>query len=348
MWYQVFGLCVHFCWSSSAVASRYPHTYGVGHLGFLKRAIGKKKTKTKNLNAKNRLPNCGRVLGRESVCVVVSVSLGRLVPAAFNLSSSSSFIPCRSIPTHKAKQSKKLTAMEVVDEYEDDSSSSPSITAVPTTDPVELERQRMLQTVQRTTTQILSGANNSNNNTTNTSNHPSHGSPDGGGPATRGIARKASLQRGGGGGGGEEMVKTVGGGRGPPGRTNSSLLRSGGGGGGATTGMMAVRTLAAPTRDTDCLSSMRGNSVQRANSSLRLQRSISSRAAPAGRGLVAAVPRTHSMQVGGGGLVPPRRAPPSRTCSVDSTNSLRAYRRDQLANVRIESSRGVVVVVVLV
>ena len=75
--------------------------------------------------------------------------------------------------------------------------------------------------------------------------------------------------------------------------------------------MRAVRPLA-PTKSTDAMSSMRGNNLQRANSS-RLHRTTSSRGPPRGRG---------------GNL--------KRTSSIDSTNSLRAFRREQLTNSAIE------------
>ena len=67
-----------------------------------------------------------------------------------------------------------------------------------------------------------------------------------------------------------------------------------------------VRPLA-PTKSTDHLASMRASRAQRGNIS---------RIAPV---------RSQSSILGA-----PRRAPPDRTSSVDSTNSLRAFRRDQM------------------
>jgi hypothetical protein len=84
----------------------------------------------------------------------------------------------------------------------------------------------------------------------------------------------------------------------------------------------SIRPLA-PTKSTDCMASMRGTHVQRANSS-RIQRTSSSR----GQVLRTTSSRCPPMQRG--------RAAPNRTSSVDSTNSLRAFRRDQLTNSLIE------------
>lgn len=75
---------------------------------------------------------------------------------------------------------------------------------------------------------------------------------------------------------------------------------------------MRIVRPSAPTKSTDTLSSMRGSSLQRANSSRVLLRANSSRA------------------------MPPRRAPPGRTNTSDSTSSLRAFRRDQVVNSAIE------------
>jgi hypothetical protein len=88
-----------------------------------------------------------------------------------------------------------------------------------------------------------------------------------------------------------------------------------------------IRPLA-PTKSTDCMASMRGTHVQRANSS-RIQRSTSGRGPMRGQVLRTTSSRCPPMQRG-------PRAAPNRTSSVDSTNSLRAYRRDALTNSAIE------------
>lgn len=73
-----------------------------------------------------------------------------------------------------------------------------------------------------------------------------------------------------------------------------------------------VRPLA-PTKSTDHLTSMRASRAQRGNIS---------RVAPV---------RSQSSVLGA-----PRRVPPDRTSSVDSTNSLRAFRRDQIGGSALE------------
>ena len=103
--------------------------------------------------------------------------------------------------------------------------------------------------------------------------------------------------------------------RGPPARSSSLMrnavapVRSSRGLPARANSMRAIRPLA-PTKGTDAMASMR--SVQRANSSRLLQRANSTRG-------------------------PPRRGPPIRTSSEASTNSLRAYQREQLANQSISS-----------
>ncbi len=74
--------------------------------------------------------------------------------------------------------------------------------------------------------------------------------------------------------------------------------------------MRAVVRPLAPTKSTDHLASMRASRAQRGNIS---------RVAPV---------RSQSSVLGA-----PRRVPPDRTSSVDSTNSLRAFRRDQMGGV---------------
>jgi len=106
-----------------------------------------------------------------------------------------------------------------------------------------------------------------------------------------------------------------------------SSMRSGGGlprNGVSRTSSMRARPVA-PTKSTDCMASMRGATIQRQNSS-RLQPRTPSRGS---------VIRAHSSRA-----PPARRGQLDRTSSVDSTNSLRAYRRDQLSNARIEGPRG--------
>jgi len=160
--------------------------------------------------------------------------------------------------------------MEVVNENEE------SVTMADKRNTLEEERSRMQAAVQ-------------------TAAHRMAGAPDG----PQMPSRKPSLQR-----------------------VHSGSISRGGASGGAIVGSSrpgslplrsqsmrsSVRPLA-PTKSTDCLASMRANSVQRAHTS---------RVLPV---------RANSSRIGA-----PRRAPPSRTSSVDSTNSLRAYRRDQIMN----------------
>lgn len=112
----------------------------------------------------------------------------------------------------------------------------------------------------------------------------------------RGLSRKPSVQRG--------QSGTLNGMRGGS-RPGSLPMRS-------QSMRAAVRPLA-PTKSTDHLASMRASRAQRGNIS---------RVAPV---------RSQSSILGA-----PHRAPPDRTSSVDSTNSLLAFRRDQMGGSSLE------------